>query len=162
MDMSFSRFQELVMDREAWRAAVLQKVRHDWATELNWISLLHDLNMENLWFTSESKDHFKEYKTDSSSCCLRKLKCLHTELIVVVIQLFSRVWLFATPWTTALQASLSFTISQSLLKLMSIELMMLSDHFILCCPLLLLPSTVFQILLAHQQNTQMYMCAKLL
>ena len=46
----------------------------------------------------------------------------------------------ATPWTAAHQASLSFTISQRLLKLMSIELMMSSNHLILCCPLLLLPS----------------------
>ena len=46
----------------------------------------------------------------------------------------------ATPWTAAHQASLSITSSQSLLKLMSIELVMLSNHFILCCPLLLLPS----------------------
>ena len=44
------------------------------------------------------------------------------------------------PWTAARQASLSITNSQSLLKLMSIELVMLSNHFILCCPLLLLPS----------------------
>ena len=46
----------------------------------------------------------------------------------------------ATPWTAACQASLSFTISQSLLKLMSIESVMPSKHLILCCPLLLLPS----------------------
>ena len=47
---------------------------------------------------------------------------------------------FATPWTAARQASLSFTISQSLLKLMSIESVMPSNHLIFCCPLLLLPS----------------------
>ena len=52
----------------------------------------------------------------------------------------SRVWLFATPWTAARQASLCITNSRSLLKLMSIELMMPSNHLILCCPLLLLPS----------------------
>ena len=46
-----------------------------------------------------------------------------------------------TPWTAAHQASLSFTISLSLLKLMSIESVMPSNHLILCCPLLLLPST---------------------
>ena len=61
-------------------------------------------------------------------------------LCVVVAQSLSCVQLFATPWTAAHQASLSFTISQSLLKLMSIELMMPSNHLILCCPLLLLPS----------------------
>ena len=47
---------------------------------------------------------------------------------------------FATPCTVAYQASLTFTISRSLLKFMSIESVMLSDHFILCHPLLLLPS----------------------
>ena len=52
----------------------------------------------------------------------------------------SHVHLFVTPCTTAHQASLSFTISLSLLKLMSIKLVMLSNHLILCCPLLLLPS----------------------
>ena len=51
---------------------------------------------------------------------------------VVVVQLLSCVWLFATPWTTACQASLSFTISQSLLKLMSIQSVMPSDHLVLC------------------------------
>ena len=51
----------------------------------------------------------------------------------------SHIQLFATKWTIACQASLSFTISWSLLKLMSIELVMSSNHFILCCPLLLLP-----------------------
>ena len=56
------------------------------------------------------------------------------------IQLLSHVWLFATPWTTAHQTSLSITNSQSLLKLMSIELVMLSNHLILCHPLLLPPS----------------------
>ena len=56
-----------------------------------------------------------------------------------VVQSLSRVQLFATPWTAACQASLSFTISRSLLKLMSIESVMPSNHLILCCPLLLPP-----------------------
>ena len=60
---------------------------------------------------------------------------------VAVIQVLSCIWLFATPWTTARQASLSFTISLRLLKLMSIELVMPSNHLIILCrPLLLLPS----------------------
>ena len=58
----------------------------------------------------------------------------------VVVQLLSCVQLFATPWITAHQASLSFIISQSLLKFMSIESVMPSIHLILCCPLLFLPS----------------------
>ena len=52
---------------------------------------------------------------------------------------FSRVRLFAAPWTTALQASLSITNSWSLPKLMSVELVMPSSHLIFCLPLLLLP-----------------------
>ena len=52
----------------------------------------------------------------------------------------SHVWLFVTPWTAAHQASLSITNSQSLLRLMSIESVMPSNHLILCCPLLLPPS----------------------
>ena len=55
------------------------------------------------------------------------------------VQSLSHVQLFVTPWTAACQASLSITNSQSLLKLMSIELVMLSSHLILCCPLLFLP-----------------------
>ena len=55
------------------------------------------------------------------------------------VHLLSRVWLFVTPWTAACQASLSITNSRSLLKLMSIELVMPSNHLILCHPLLLLP-----------------------
>ena len=58
----------------------------------------------------------------------------------LVLQSLSRVGLFATPWTAARQASLPFTVSWSLLKLISIESVMLSNHLILCCPLLLLPS----------------------
>ena len=60
-------------------------------------------------------------------------------VIFVVIQLLSHVWLYATPWTAICQASLSFIISQSLLKLMSIELVMPFNHLVLCHPLLLLP-----------------------
>ena len=59
---------------------------------------------------------------------------------IVVIQLLSRVQLFEIPWT-ACQASLSFTISQSLLTLMSIESMLPFNHLTLCCPLLL--SSIF-------------------
>ena len=56
------------------------------------------------------------------------------------VQSLSHVWLFSTPWTAARQASLSITNSWSLLKLMSIELVVPSSHLILCRPLLFLPS----------------------
>ena len=58
----------------------------------------------------------------------------------IVVHLPSCVWLFVTPWTAAHEASLSITNSQSWLKLMSIESVMTSNHLILCCPLLVLPS----------------------
>ena len=60
--------------------------------------------------------------------------------LLSLVQLLSRVQLFATPLTEAHQASLSITNSRSPPKPMSIELMMPSNHLILCCPLLLLPS----------------------
>ena len=68
------------------------------------------------------------------------LKVLHNCTHVSSVQLLICLWLFATPWTTARQASLSTTDSWSLRKLMSIESVMPSSHLILCHPLLLLPS----------------------
>ena len=73
-------------------------------------------------------------------CVFRSCSYSFHQLLFVVVQLLSHVSLFATPWIAACQASLSFTIAQSLLKLMSIESVMLSNRLILCCPLLLLPS----------------------
>jgi len=67
----------------------------------------------------------------SSSCIPR--------ILIVSLCCYS-VWFFATPWTAACQAPPSFTMSWSLLKLMSVESVMLSNHVIICCPLLLLPS----------------------
>ena len=61
-------------------------------------------------------------------------------LTIIVVELLSQVQLLANPWTTALQASLYFTISWSLLKLMSVLLVMTSNHLILCHPLLILHS----------------------
>ena len=69
----------------------------------------------------------------------------HNKRFSQSIQLLSCVQLFANPYTTAQQASLSITNSQSLFKLMSIESVMPSNHFILCCPLLLPPSLFLSI-----------------
>ena len=60
--------------------------------------------------------------------------------LVVFLQLLSHVWFFVTPWTVACHTPLSFTISWSLLKFMSIESVMPFNRLIHCCPLLLLPS----------------------
>ena len=78
----------------------------------------------------------------------KELNVLTSKRVVVQfssIQLLSRVRLFMTPWTTARQASLSNTSSQSLLKLISMESVMPSNHLILCHLLLLLPSIFLSI-----------------
>ena len=74
------------------------------------------------------------------------LKYRNNLLLLVVVQLLSCVRLFATPWTAARQASLSFTIFRSLLKLMSIRSVMPSNHLIFCHPLFLLTSIFLSIM----------------
>ena len=72
----------------------------------------------------------------------------------MLLLLFSHsVWLFVTPWTAAQQVSMSFTISRSLLKLMSTESVMPSNHLILCCPLLFLPSIFPSIRVLSNEST---------
>ena len=87
---------------------------------------------------------FKCYSEAVLTNSLRKKACfigtLNRYVVNDSVQSLSRVWLFATPWITARQASLSTTNSQSLPKPMSIESVMPSNHLILCHPLLLLPS----------------------
>ena len=72
---------------------------------------------------------------------------------IVVVQSLSHVRLLGTPWTAARQTSLSFTISQSLLRFMSIELVMPSNHLILCHPLLLLSSIFPSIRVFSNEST---------
>ena len=96
------------------------------------------------------------YKVDSTHCgsadglcsvllvsylSLHQYHIASISCYVVVVQLLSHVHLFVTPWTVAHQAFLSITISQSLLRFMSFELVLLSNCLILCHPLLLLSST---------------------
>ena len=73
---------------------------------------------------------------------------------VIVVQSLSLIWLFVTSWTVARQTSLSFTISQSLLKLMSIESVILSNHLILC-HFLLLPSIFPSIRLFSNESARL-------
>ena len=73
----------------------------------------------------------------------------------LVIQLLSRIRLFATLWTAACQASLSINNSRSLLKLTSIESVMPSKHLILCCPLLFLPS-IFPSIRVFSDDSALY------
>ena len=77
----------------------------------------------------------------------------HPSPCVIVAQLLSRVRVFVTPWTAAHQVSLSPTVFQSLLKFMSIESVMLSNHLILCRHLLLLPSVSPSVSLFHCGNS---------
>ena len=83
-------------------------------------------------------------------------------LVVVVVRSLSRVWLFASPRTLEHQALLSSTVSQDLLKLMSIESVMLSNHLILCHPLILLPSIFPSISDFSSQVSSLHQVAKVL
>ena len=96
--------------------------------ELHWLSL-----QVRQWY-------FAFYFLLSSSVCFLRNLCLCSACLSgQSVQLLSCVGLCATSWTAAHQASLSITNSQSLLRLMSIESVMPSNHLFLCCPLLLLP-----------------------
>ena len=81
-------------------------------------------------------------------------------LLFFVVRSLSHVRLSVTPWTAARQASLSFTISQSWLKLMSIESVMPSKHLILCHPLLLLPSIFSSIRVFSNESAVHIRCRK--
>ena len=78
---------------------------------------------------------------------------LTTNVCISSVQSLSRVQFFATPWTAARQAFLSVTNSRSLTKLISIELVMPSNHLILCHPLLLLPSMFPSIRVFSNEST---------
>ena len=108
-----------------------------------------------IWYiyVLQSDDHCGMGAWDSMSRCglgawdsVRSFEgwqaCPLSWLFTVAVQLLGHVRLFVTPWIAAHQASLSFAISWSLLKLMSTESTMPSNHLILCCPLLL-PLSVF-------------------
>ena len=96
---------------------------------------------KNLFFSFNEKGLLfkegEEYHSAWNACHCQL--CILSILQFSSVQLLSCVRLFLTPWTAALQASLSITNSRSLPKLMSIELVMPSNHLILCRPLLLLP-----------------------
>ena len=105
------------------------------STKLSWIWNPHSLKFSL---------SFMEWRRDYVIKDAMKRKCIKYISIYIwrafsLVQSLSRVQLFVTPWTAALQSSLSITNSQSLLKLMSMDSVMPSNHLILCC-LLLLPS----------------------
>ena len=96
-----------------------------------------------------------------ASTTVQKYQFFGAQLSFSSVQSLSHVWLFATPGTVARQASLSITNSQSLLKLMSFEPVMPSNHLILCCPLLLLPS-VFPSIRVFYNESSSHQVAKVL
>ena len=98
-----------------------------------WTSLLNQWSMPSSFECS-----WNEFRT--YLCMFLPHPKVSCDAEIVSVQSLSRVQLFGTPWIAACQASLSFTISQSLLKLMSIVSVMPSNHLILCHPLLFLPS----------------------
>ena len=108
-----------------------------------------------LQFCSRFGDLWGESKRKYSTTV--SLKTINNR--IVVVQLLSHVQLFAIPRTAACQASLSFTVSQSLFKFMSIEAVMPSNHVILCC-LLVLPSTFPKITVSSNESDFCIRCSK--
>ena len=116
----------------------------EWIKKSWYIILLHH---KKAWIcvscnkVDEPRAHHTERRKSEREKQIQYIKAY----IFVVVQSLSHIQLFAPPWIAAHQTSLSFTISWSLLKFMSIELLMPSNHLVLCCPLLLLPSILLSI-----------------
>ena len=123
---------------------LLVNVQLSWNHLFEEESILSPMNIKRIitseapwwwWGTSWEKSEPLQ-STAAQSKCILNLPLVRNKLVVIVVQSLSHVQVFATPWTAACQASLPFTVSWSLLKLMSIESVMPSNHLILCCPLL--------------------------
>ena len=124
--MWLSRFEQTNMSEGKWKTMVSDQkfpsiglVIKSWCFSHLYRQSSHEGQKSCFWSVADARDLCKEF---------------------VIFQSPSHVWLFLTPRTAAHRASLSFTISWSLHKLMSIESVMPSNHFILCRPLLLPPS----------------------
>ena len=96
---------------------------------------------------------FVDYTPVKQKITKNKVKCRLVRLVVVAVESVSCIQLFVTSWTAARQASLSFIISRSLLKLISLESVMPPKHLILCHPLLLLPSMFPSIRVFSNEST---------
>ena len=117
-----SRKEVFTFEKEFSRIGKTPKL----GARMNGQTLLAGLVLSNLYIVETLRiDNISEYCGGLQFSSVQSLSC---------------VWLFATPWTAAHQVSLSITNSRSLFKLMSIESVMPSNHLILCCPLLPLPS----------------------
>ena len=109
-----------------------------WKIYIQSTKFLRSLDSQTPW---EKPSFWDEEIALFSWFCFRGSFWYFFSICVIVVLLLSCVQLFATSWTAACQASLSFTICWSLLKLMSIEFVMSSKHLVLCRPFLFLPST---------------------
>ena len=111
-------------------------ILHHWAMYFKWVTcMVCELYLNKTVERKKGLLGGSAAKTVHSQC-----RGAQVQSLISSVQSLSHVWLFATPWTAACQAYLSITNSWSLLKLMSVELVMPSNHLILCHPLLLLPS----------------------
>ena len=119
-------------------------MQETWVRSLGWEDLLEE-GMEThfsilAWRISTDRGASIVHGVHESDMTEQLRTAQHLLLQTFVVELPSHIWVFVTPWIAACQASLSFPISQSLLKLMPVKSVMPSNHTILCCPYLLLPS----------------------
>ena len=141
-----------------WHAVDLGPTSKHWSLEILCQTLPLHPPLLALWVLKNKKNLEEIHKKQTNKQKTRtrgRLICFIFFFFAIVVHSLSCVWLFWTPWTAACQASLSSTISQSLLKLMSIESVMPSNHLILCHLLPLLPSIFPQ----HQGFFQWVSCS---
>ena len=134
-----------------------------WQNVVHWRREWQTTSVFLSWEIHEQYEYVYTHITQLAEITLPYSKILlafKSNFSIVVVQL-NCVWFFVTPWTALRQASLAFTIYQSLFKLMSIESVILFNHLILYFPLLLLPS-IFPSISLFQQAGSSYQVAKVL